>query len=106
MCALDRFYCITTWFKCDLLCFICEDLTDCERKLAVAAEKIGVGHHTPSCDLNGDYSAVQSHASTGYHWCADPKTGKKIEGTDKRFTPPDCSKHMKGLFYSIRYQIA
>lgn len=55
-----------------------------------------VGHFIPACDKNGDYSAVQTHSSTGYSWCAERETGKKIVGSEKRFTIPDCSLYMKG----------
>ena len=54
------------------------------------------GLYVVQCEDNGDYSTVQTHASTGYSWCVDPKTGKKFDGSDTRFTAPDCSKYVKG----------
>ena len=56
------------------------------------------GHFTPTCDDNGNYAAVQNHASTGYFWCVDPKTGKKFDGSDNRFAPPDCGRFLDGKF--------
>ena len=60
-----------------------------------------MGHFTPTCDNNGDYAAIQRHASTGYSWCVDTKTGKKIVGTDTRSQNPDCNKQVKGRYFIL-----
>lgn len=55
------------------------------------------GHYIPSCDANGDFTAIQNHASTGKSWCVDPKTGDKYEDSLTDFNEkPDCSKYMRG----------
>lgn len=46
---------------------------------ALAAVKPGlIGGYVPQCDGSGNFNKVQCHASTGYCWCADPLTGKKV----------------------------
>ena len=55
-----------------------------------------MGHFTPTCENDGDYSVIQRHASTGYSWCVDTKTGKTIDGTKTRSENPDCKKDVKG----------
>lgn len=45
------------------------------------------GTYKPKCTQNGYYELVQVNASTGYSWCVNPKTGAKINGTEKVGTP-------------------
>jgi len=40
-----------------------------------------LGQYVPQCTNAGYYEPKQCHASTGYCWCADPDTGKELEGT-------------------------
>jgi len=62
----------------------------CERERAAATNgRPRPGQFIPSCELNGDYKAVQNHASTGHYFCVDAKTGKEVEGTRQR-SIPDC----------------
>ena len=72
-------------------------LTDCFTKKAEADRKSGmgiVGHFTPSCDVDGNYSADQCHGSTGYCWCA-LADGKEVAGTRVRGARQDCSIHRR-----------
>jgi len=67
-------------------------LIELSKSLALSATGI-VGQTTPSCDEQGHFTQVQSWGSTGQSWCADPITGKEIEGTKKGPGQgrPDCS---------------
>jgi len=63
--------------------------SECQVQLASATENsaIGmVGHFTPSCEENGQFSAVQCHGSTGYCWCAE-RDGSEINGSRIRGEP-------------------
>ena len=60
-----------------------------------------VGHFTPSCDPNGEFSAVQTHGSTGYSWCAE-RNGKEIEGTRVRFEEAKCDRGWSELSIFIK----
>ena len=60
-----------------------------------------VGHFTPSCDPNGEFSAVQTHGSTGYSWCAE-RNGKEIEGTRVRFEEAKCDRGQTELNILIK----
>jgi hypothetical protein len=42
----------------------------------------------PECTASGDYSKVQCHGSTGFCWCANPKTGQQIGEQVRR--RPNC----------------
>jgi len=62
----------------------------CERERAAATNgPPRPGQFVPKCEKNGDYEAVQNHASTGHYFCVDVKTGKEVEGTRQR-SMPDC----------------
>ena len=68
--------------------------SECFRQRAEADAKTDmmmVGHLTPSCDANGEFSAVQTHGSTGYSWCAE-RNGKEIQGTRVRFEEAKCDR--------------
>ena len=49
-----------------------------------------VGVFVPTCEENGDYSALQSWASTGEAWCST-QAGTLIPGTTMRGGTPDCA---------------
>ena len=72
----------------------------CLKHKAEADEKSGkrrmVGHFVPSCDADGGYSAVQTHASTGHSWCA-LADGSEVPGTKGRGvkTAEECNVHRK-----------
>ena len=55
-----------------------------------------LGHFVPSCDADGAYSAVQTHASTGQSWCA-LADGSEVPGTRRRGTKTadECNVHRK-----------
>ena len=59
------------------------------------------GRYIPQCSANGDYQAVQNHASTGHYWCVDVKTGEEVDGTRQRFVKPECDGRE---FFLNRYQ--
>jgi len=40
------------------------------------------GAYIPQCDQKGNFKAKQCNLSTGYCWCAEPKGGAKIAGTE------------------------
>ena len=37
-----------------------------------------IGSYVPQCEEDGDFSLVQYHSSTGYHWCVSSETGEPI----------------------------
>lgn len=43
-----------------------------------------IGQYVPQCEVDGDYSAVQCHASTGHCWCVVRESGEEINGTRVR----------------------
>ena len=67
-----------------------------------AQEDSVAGRFVPECDLNDDYRAVQTHVSTGFSFCVDPKTGKKFDGSETRSGLPDCSQYMQGRDILVR----
>jgi len=40
------------------------------------------GAYKPACTAQGYFQPIQTHGSTGYSWCVNPKTGDKLEGTE------------------------
>lgn len=50
------------------------------------------GAYRPTCDQNGDYTAVQCHASTNYCWCVQ-LDGTEIPGTRVRGQPIHCEQN-------------
>ena len=45
-----------------------------------------LGAYVPQCELDGSYSQVQCHSSTGYCWCVD-EDGKERSQTRQRGRP-------------------
>ena len=71
----------------------------CPVLLAEAQEGgILIGEFVPRCEVDGSYSEMQCHGSTGYCWCVDSKTGVKHLGTDIRGRP-DCSGNQMSSFF-------
>jgi len=61
--------------------------TPCQTQLAKAkGSKNLIGAFVPACDANGDFKKMQCSGSTGFCWCVNPKTGKKVVGSDVRGT--------------------
>jgi len=59
-------------------------LTSCQSQyLQATAGPPLIGAFIPQCDKNGAFNAMQCSGSTGYCWCVDTATGKKITGTEK-----------------------
>ncbi|XP_065662150.1 uncharacterized protein LOC101241534 isoform X5 [Hydra vulgaris] len=52
--------------------------TACEK---LAAKKKLPGSFVPKCNADGSFEKQQCHSSTGFCWCAHPKTGIAIDGT-------------------------
>ncbi|XP_058481468.1 galactose-specific lectin nattectin [Solea solea] len=52
-----------------------------------------IGSYCPSCDMNGNFDAMQCSGSTGRCWCVDVITGMMIPDTQTELGPPsfDCS---------------
>eukprot|EP00298_Acanthocystis_sp_HF-20_P012288 c19816_g1_i1.p1 GENE.c19816_g1_i1~~c19816_g1_i1.p1 ORF type:complete len:424 (-),score=175.84 c19816_g1_i1:43-1278(-) len=62
---------------------VCNDrpeLSSCQRSALDASSANLVGSYIPQCEVNGDYSPLQCHGSTGYCWCVD-ESGAEIDGT-------------------------
>jgi len=86
---------------------ICEKLTvdpvkepfvNCTTAREKALSVNALGRIVPECDAEGQYTAVQTHASTGFSWCVDPKTGKKFDGSEIRGRTADCRRYLRGCF--------
>ncbi len=67
------------------------DLSECEKKRNEATADFVVGRFIPQCELDGKYSKIQCHSSTGYCWCVD-ENGVKKENTEIRGNDPTCDK--------------
>ena len=67
---------------------------DCftERQMALELDKLDPEGHVfiPSCLATGQYAPAQCHTSTGYCWCVDDVTGRRIPGTSTHNVMPDC----------------
>ncbi|XP_071504944.1 uncharacterized protein [Diadema antillarum] len=50
----------------------------------------------PQCTPDGLYSVVQCHTSVNQCWCADPRTGIVIQGTEVQGEEPDCTSFKTG----------
>ena len=67
-------------------------LSPCQVLLKAYQKRRRMGASMPSCSPNGEWSPKQCNASSRYCWCVNPKTGKRIAGTSKRWGGLDCSK--------------
>ena len=47
------------------------------------------GRFTPKCEVDGRYSEIQCHGSTGYCWCVN-ENGDKMPNTEVRGSEPKC----------------
>jgi len=61
---------------------------ECPRDVQDASVLPPIGTYTPRCETDGHYSKVQCHGSTGFCWCADPKSGEKV--TEPSRQRPTC----------------
>ena len=68
------------------------DCGQCAAAVAAGPSANAVGAYIPQCASNGSFKPLQSHASTGYSWCVNPKTGAEVPGTRRPpgAAPPVC----------------
>lgn len=61
-------------------------VSECEehKKSLLSANVSSIGQYVPQCEVNGDFSAVQCDASTGFCWCVDREFGEEMNGTRVR----------------------
>jgi hypothetical protein len=70
----------------------------CLNELSKKLEGPAVGAYKPQCDAKtGNYKKVQTWASTGTAWCADPTTGKQLTTPTRNDGALNCDGFVSGV---------